>query len=179
MSAARELFLGRFVKAFGIKGELKLYASDDFWFDALSSQRLFSMRDGGVDKKAVDIEYAQPHQKQFIVKLEGINQRNAAEREVGANLFLDMQELDVPLPEHELPFQVLGMRVRTEDGRDLGHITDVLVSPGQNVYEVTGEAGKVLIPAVDAFIIARDFEGGEMTVRPIPGLLDDPRRREG
>ena len=47
-----------------------------------------------------------------------------------------------------------------------------IVSPGQSVYEVTGETGKVLIPAVDAFIIARNFDEGEMTVRPIPGLLD-------
>ena len=172
MTAPRELFLGRFVKAFGIKGELKLYASDDFWFDALSSQRLFMTRDGDEEKRAVDIEYAQPHQKQFIVKLDGVNDRGGAERRVGAYLFIDMQDLDVELPGHELPFQVMGMLVRTEDGRDLGHITGVLASPGQSVYEVTGEAGKVLIPAVDAFIIARDFERGEITVRPIPGLLD-------
>jgi 16S rRNA processing protein RimM len=79
----------------------------------------------------------------------------------------------VDLPDYELPFQVLGMHVKTEDGRELGHITDVIASPGQNVYEVTAEGGtKVLIPAVDAFVVARNFDDGEMTVRPIPGLLD-------
>jgi ribosomal 30S subunit maturation factor RimM len=40
------VFLGRFVKAFGIQGELKLYASEDFWFDALESQRLYMAREG-------------------------------------------------------------------------------------------------------------------------------------
>lgn len=167
-----ELFLGRFVKAFGIKGELKLYASDDFWFEALDSERLFVMRDGDDARRAVFVEYAQPHQKQFIVKLDGVDERREAEAEVGGYLFIDMEALDVDLPDHELPFQVMGMHVRTEEGRDLGHITNVIVSPGQNVYEITGETGKVLIPAVDAFIIARNFDDGEMTVRPIPGLLD-------
>lgn len=169
---AHEVFLGRFVKAFGIKGELKLYAAEDFWFEALDSERLFVAREGDAEKRAVAIEYAQPHQKQYIVKLEGIHDRSAAEEEVGADLFIDIETLDVPLPDRELPFQVIGMHVRTEDGREIGTITGVLASPGQSVYEVTGESGKVLIPAVDAFIIARNFDEGEMTVRPIPGLLD-------
>jgi 16S rRNA processing protein RimM len=169
----REIFLGRFVKAFGIRGELKLYASPDFWMEALASQRLFVAREGDEGRRSVVVEYAQAHQKQYIVKLEGIEERNDAEQEVGADLFIDMQEPDVKLPDYELPFQVMGMHVKTEDGRDLGHITDVIASPGQNVYEVTaGNGGKVLIPAVDAFIVARNFDDGEMTVRPIPGLLD-------
>ena len=169
----QDVFLGRFVKAFGIRGELKLYASGDFWIEALSSQRLYVAREGDAGKRGVVVEYAQPHQKQYIVKLEGVRERSDAEQQVGMDLFIDLQEPDVDLPEYELPFQVMGMHVRTEDGRDIGHITDVLVSPGQNVYEVTAEnGGKVLIPAVDAFIIARNFDEGEMTVRPIPGLLD-------
>jgi 16S rRNA processing protein RimM len=173
MNPVREVFLGRFVKAFGIKGELKLYASGDFWFEALASQRLFVARDGDTERRSVVVEYAQPHQKQYIVKLDGVDERSEAESEVGGYLFIDLEAPDVALPDRELPFQVLGMHVRTEDGRDIGRITDVIVSPGQNVYEVTAEnGGKVLIPAVDAFIIARNFDAGEMTVRPIPGLLD-------
>jgi 16S rRNA processing protein RimM len=172
MAAVSEVFLGRFVKAFGIRGELKLYASDDFWFDALASQRLYVAREGDADRRAVHVEYAQPHQKQYIVKLEGIDDRSEAQAEVGGDLLIDMTALDVALPQEERPFQVLGMNVRTEDGREIGRITDVIASPGQNVYEVTGDAGKVLIPAVDAFVIARNFERGEMTIRPIPGLLD-------
>jgi hypothetical protein len=30
----------------------------------------------------------------------------------------------------------------------------------------------VLIPAVPAFVVARDEEKGEITIKPIPGLLD-------
>jgi len=173
MSPVTEVFLGRFVKAFGIRGELKLYASGDFWMEALSSRHLFVMRDGDGGRRGVELEYAQPHQKQYIVKLDGIDERNDAEREVGANLFIDLRTPDVALPDYELPFQVLGMHVRTEDGRDIGQVTDVIASPGQSVYEVTAEGGhKVLIPAVDAFVVARNYDDGEMTVRPIPGLLD-------
>jgi 16S rRNA processing protein RimM len=101
-----------------------------------------------------------------------VDDRGEAEAEVGADLFVDVSRLDVELPDRELPFQVMGMTVRTEDGRVLGRVTNVLASSAQSVYEVTGESGRVLIPAVPAFIVARDSERGEMTVRPIPGLLD-------
>ena len=91
---------------------------------------------------------------------------------MGAELFVDLTRLDVELPERELPFQVIGMSVRTDDGRDVGTVTAVLDSPGQRVYEVTGESGVVLIPAVPAFVVSRDEERGQITIRPIPGLLD-------
>jgi 16S rRNA processing protein RimM len=174
VSGAREVFLGRFVKPHGIRGELKLYASGDFWPGALESRELFVARATGDDvvRRPVRVEYARPHQKQYVVKLEGIDDRSEAEAEVGSDLLVDASRLDVALPDHELPFQVIGARVRTEDGREVGRVTDVLRSAAQSVYEVTGEAGKVLIPAVGAFIVARDLERGELTVRPIPGLLD-------
>ncbi len=168
------VYLGRFVKAHGIRGELKLYASEDFWFEVLQSQELFVERATGddVERYPVRVEKARPHGTQFVLKLEGIDDRSEAEREVGAELFVDLSRLDVELPDRELPFQVIGMSVRTDDGRDVGTVTGVLDSPGQRVYEVTGESGVVLIPAVPAFVVGRDEERGEITIHPIPGLID-------
>lgn len=171
------VFLGRFVKAHGIRGELKLYASEDFWFEVLGSQELFVERANGddVERYPVRVERARPHGTQFVLKIEGIDDRSRAEEEVGADLFVDVASLDVELPDRELPFQVIGMNVRTDDGREVGTVTGVLDSPGQRVYEVTGESGGVvLIPAVPAFVVGRDEERGEITIHPIPGLIDGP-----
>jgi 16S rRNA processing protein RimM len=169
------IHLGRFVKAFGIRGELKLYLSDDFWAEALDSNVLFVAReaDDGATRLPVHVERAQPHGGQYIVKLDGCDDRDDAEEQVGADLFLDAKKLDVALPDRELPHQAMGMTVRIEDGRVLGKVTSVLVGPAQNVYEVTGDDGKVaLIPAVPAFIVRRDDERGEIVIRVIPGLVD-------
>lgn len=173
-SEMESLYLGRFVKAQGIRGEIKLYASEDFWFEVLESQELFAERATGddVERYPVRVERARPQGAQYVLKIEGIDDRAGAEQEVGAELFVDMARLDVALPERELPFQVIGMNVRTDDGRAIGTVTGVLDSPGQRVYEVTGESGVVLIPAVPAFVVGRDEERGELTIRPIPGLID-------
>lgn len=168
------VFLGSFVKAHGIRGELKLLTSEDFWPEVLGSAELWMehARADDVERRPVRVERVRPHQGQYIVKLEGVEDRSGAEDEVGGRLFVDLDRLDVELPDHELPFQVIGTLVRTEEGRVLGRVSGVLASAAQEVYEVTGEDGSVLIPAVPAFIVARDRERGEITIRTIPGLID-------
>lgn len=174
-SKASRIFLGRFVKPFGIKGELKFVGSDDFWGDTLRSRRLELRRivDGDVEKRPARIERSRPHGNNYVVKLEGIDDRNGAESEVGTELFIDGEELDVDLPDHELPFQVVGLTVKTEEGRVIGQIKSVIFSAAHPVYQVQGEAGDVMIPAVPEFVVARDEDAGEITIRPIPGLLDE------
>jgi 16S rRNA processing protein RimM len=169
------IYLGRFVKAFGIKGELKLLRSSDFWAGALESKRLFVQRlvDGEIERRPVRVERSRPHGKQYVVKLAGVDDRNLAEDEVEGELFVDAEALDVPLPEGELPFLVVGSTVKTEDGRVVGQVTAVLFSSAHPVYEVTGDGREVLIPAVPEFVVGRDDEAGEITIRTIPGLIDE------
>ena len=50
-----KIHLGRFVKVFGLHGELKLYASDDFWPEALQSEVLFIARETDEEKKEIVI----------------------------------------------------------------------------------------------------------------------------
>jgi 16S rRNA processing protein RimM len=174
-SRATRIFLGRFVKPFGIKGELKFVGSDDFWGDVLRSRQLELCRlvGGDVEKRPAQIVYSRAHGNNYVVKLEGIDDRNGAESEVGSELFVDADNLDVELPDRELPFQVLGLTVKTEQGRVVGQITSVVFSAAHPVYRVQGEDGEVMIPAVSEFVIAKDEDAGEITIRPIPGLLDD------
>jgi 16S rRNA processing protein RimM len=169
------VFLGRLVKPFGIKGELKFVGSYDFWDDALRSKRIIMQREVGEDVQArpVSIERARPHGDNYVVKLEGVDDRNGAEAAVGAELFFDPSTLDVALPDRELPFQIVGSRVKTEDGEVIGMISDIMFSAAHPLYEVSRESGKVLIPAVPEFVVDRDRAHGEITIRAIPGLLDD------
>jgi len=169
-----EIYLGKFVKAFGIKGELKFLASDDFWGDVFASGRITARWQEGDEtrERAVHVDRARAHGGTFIVKLAEIDDRNAAEDAVGWELFVDLEHLDVALPEYELPFQVVGMTVKLEDGREVGTVRSVMFSAAHNVYEVDGPDGVVLIPAVPEFVVGRDTERGVMTIRPIPGLID-------
>jgi 16S rRNA processing protein RimM len=152
-----------------------LLASDDFWPAVLESHELTLqwLEDGDVLRRPAFIERARAHGGVYIVKLEGVDDRNAAEDEVGGELFIDLDRLDVAPPDEERPFQVVGLTVVTEAGETVGEVTSLTYSAAHGVYEVRGDDGAVvLIPAVPQFIVRRDEERRELVVRPIPGLLD-------
>ena len=169
------VFLGSIVKAFGIKGEMKFVGSDDFWPGVLDSKKLELQRfvDGRLVCRTVEIERWRAHGRNHVIKVKDINDRNGAEDEVGGELFVETGHLDVELPDEELPFQVIGKTVKTEDGRVLGPVVDVMFTAAHSVYEVQTREGNIMIPAVPEFIVADDSEeNGEITIRTIPGLLD-------
>jgi len=66
-------------------------------------------------------------------------------------------------------FQLVGCEVRTEDGRVLGALADVLETGAHPVYVVRGER-EWMLPAVESVVKRVDLEAGVVTVALIPGL---------
>ncbi len=65
------------------------------------------------------------------------------------------------LPEGEFyTDQLLGMKVQTETGRDLGEVEEILETPAHDIYCTS----QVMIPAVPEYIVKRDFENNVITV---------------
>ncbi len=169
-----DVFLGRLVKAFGIRGELKLNPTADFWEDILRSKHLVLRReaDGRIEERPVALERYRPHGRCYVVDIEGVADRNAAEEIVGGELFIDGASIDVDLPEEKLPFQVIGAAVKTVEGKALGEVTAVVFSPAHDVYEVSGPNGSFMVPAVPEFVVSIDDEKKEIIIRTIPGLVE-------
>jgi len=173
--AMPDVYLGRLVKAFGIRGALKFNPAADFWEGVLASKHLVLRTEtaDGSEKREVVLSSSRPHGNGYVVDLEGVTDRNAAEDLAGSELFIDAGNIDVELPEKKLPFQVIGAAVRTPEGRVLGEVTNVIFSPAHDVYEVGGERGTFLVPAVPEFVVSMDADKREITVRTIPGLVGE------
>ena len=96
----------------------------------------------------------------------GLSTQAAAEALKGAQLFIH-PSMRPPLPPDEFYLdELLGLRVRTEAGEDLGEIEEVLETPAHDIY-VTNVA---MIPGLAEFVVETDFENKVLTVRDIPGL---------
>lgn len=169
------IFLGRIVKAFGIRGELKFHPSDDFWDDVLQSKNLIWVRriEGKLSDHALAIEKARPHGANFVFRVEGVDDRNAAENVVGSEVYIDEEQIDVDMPDGLLPYQLVGMNVKSDTGEALGKVSSVIYSSAHDVYEVTGKRGSFLVPAVPEFIVSIDGSTETIVVRPMPGLIDE------
>jgi 16S rRNA processing protein RimM len=75
------------------------------------------------------------------------------------------------LPEGEyFHFQLIGMKVLTEDGEYLGRLREILETGSNDVYVVSGDSGELLIPALANVILKVQVTEGVMVVRLMEGL---------
>ena len=160
--------IGHIAAVFGVKGEVKVTLATDFpeRFQGLETVYL------GPDARPVRMVSSRPHQDNLLVRLEGYDDRDAAQTLQG--LWIQVPQADIlPLGEGEhYVFQLVGLRVLTTDCRDLGVIEEILSTPANDVFVVRGEAGEVLIPYINDVIAEERLDAGEMIVHPLPGLLD-------
>lgn len=170
-----DIYLGRFVKAFGIRGEIKFHPTSDFWEATLESKHLkFGIVDGKeVVTRPVVFKTVRPHGNSYVVVIDGVDDRNSAEELIGAEIFIEESDIDVEMPEYPLPFQLMGLTVKDEEGETLGELTGIMQSGAHDVYEVKGGEKDFLVPAVPEFVVSIDLDEGEMVLRPIPGLIED------
>ena len=67
---------------------------------------------------------------------------------------------------------LIGLSVITDEGEELGELTDVLKTGANDVYEVTMSDGReVLIPAIADCVLDVNIEEGIMKVHMLKGLI--------
>ncbi len=107
------------------------------------------------------VESVRQHGNWLLVKLEGIDTIQQAERLHGAWLMIPPEER-MPLPEDEYYIDdLIGMTVYTESGERLGILKRVIPGAAYDFYEV----GRHLIPAHKQFILEVDVANKRMVVR--------------
>ncbi len=147
----------------GIAGEVKIVP----WCD--SPEFLMGFTTLYLEDKPVKVLSAREHKGNVLAVLEGVTDRNQATLLKGKTVSIRRDDASLPPKRHFLA-DVVGLEVReAETGKVLGKVSEVLVLPTQSVYVVKGER-EILIPAVDAFIMETNVEGGYLTVRLIEGM---------
>ena len=153
---------GRIVNTHGVAGEVKI----EVWLD--SPQFLKSFKRCFIDRREVRLLSARVHKGFLIVKLEGVEDVNAAMALKGRTVFID--RADARLPKGAFFLQdIIGASVVDEQGNEIGKLADVMETPASNVYVVKGER-EHLIPAVPEFRLSTDAENGIITVHLIEGM---------
>ena len=118
------------------------------------------------------MERSRKGKRGLLVKLDAANDRTQAEALRGLELTVLPSEVE-PLPDGVYyHFQILDMRVVTEDGEQLGTVCEIIVTGGNDVYVVHEEGRRdILIPALPDVVLVVDVEAGEMLVSLPDGLI--------
>jgi len=152
------------LRAHGTRGELRVRA---FAEGAPNLQRGARVHAAGVGRRVTG---ARLDRGAWLVTLEGIETREVAEGLRGELLEVADDELAPPEPGAYYVKDLVGLRVATVDGVDLGKLSEVLETGANDVYVVVGEQGEVLVPALPDVVVEVRLEEGLMKVDLPPGL---------
>ncbi len=161
--------VGRVVKPHGIRGEFKAAA---FAAGAPNMQPGRSVHIGGQRLKLIT---RREDKGMWVLRLEGFNDRETVERFRGQLIEVEDATIGRADPESYFLHELIGLRVVTADGEELGRVAEVLQPGANDVYVVSGSRGELLIPAIDQVVSSIDLTVGVMTITPIAGLLDKPK----
>jgi len=163
--------IGIIVALFGLHGELKVRSLTDIpnRFAKLGTVYL------GPDHIPYPISGVRPHKGDVVIlKLAGVDDANAAEAMRNWNVSIPLDQLAKLPADSYYQHDIIGLHVKTLNGRDLGTITDIIVTGSNDVYIVkTPDAQQILIPAIKDIVKQVDLLRHLMYIDPIRGLLDD------
>ncbi len=174
MPEPRYLVIGRVLRPHGVRGELRVEVLTGFPEQVGRHKQLYFARSGSPDEaEGHPVEYVRQHGHVLLLKLRGFDDRDAADGMRG--LLVEVPREDaVPLADGELyQYQVVGLRVETDDGKWLGQLIEVIETGANDVYVVVGPFGEVLIPAIAEVVLEVDLAQRRMRVHLLPGLLGE------
>lgn len=157
------LVIARVASPQGNKGELKAELVTDFPERFASTPAVFL----GDERRRYRVESYRLMNWAVVLKLEGIDTISEAEKHRGSLIEIPREEA-VALPDgHYYWHQILGLKVVTTEGEEIGTVGDILQTGSNDVYVVSGSRGEQLIPAIKETIKSIDLATGLITIEPM------------
>lgn len=113
------------------------------------------------------IENARWHKHFVLLKLEGVDDMDAADKLRGLEIVMHKSELGKLPDGRYYAFEIIGLEVHTTAGELLGKVNDILTTGASDVYAVRLLDGKeLLLPAIDEVVLEIDIDNKKMVVQP-------------
>jgi len=161
--------LGKVVRSQGRDGRIKLrlYEKGPTGF---GGSAVFIRRGEGLE--AFEVESLVLDRNAYVLKLKSVDTLAAADALAGLEIYA--AETDFRRLGRDLfyDFQVIGCRVRTRDGTEIGEVASVLPAGGPVLLVVRRGSGDVYVPFTEAICVKVDPEAREVVIDPPDGLLD-------
>ena len=159
--------IGKIVNTHALRGEVKIqpWCDDPTVFDVLPLLI--------IDGKEYEIERNRLHKNCQIVKLDGVDSIEEAEKM--RNKTVSVYRCDVPKDENKyFVADIIGLLVKDENGNKIGIVEDVIKTGSNDVYVLkdTFISKPVLLPVIDSVILDTDIENGFIVASIPKGLID-------
>ncbi len=163
--------IGKIAAPFGVRGELKVFSLTDIPDRFAQLKTIFL----GPEHIPYKINAVRPYKGDMVIlKLAGLDDTTAIDMLRGSDLSIPLDQLAKLPQDSYYQHDILGMRVVTLAGREVGTIIDIMETGSNDVYVVRGEeSSQILLPAIKDVVKQVDLIRQMMYIEPMAGLLDD------
>jgi len=152
------VMVGKVHGAFGVRGWLRVESFTEVELDILDYQPWI------IDGREYHVGEGKPHGRGLVVRLEEIDDRDYAEAIRGKDIAVPSSQLPAAEPGEYYWRDLLGLKVTTVDGEDLGVIESMMETGSNDVMVVKGERER-LLPWIDSTVIQVDLKARVVTVQ--------------
>lgn len=164
--------VGRIVNSHGIRGELKVVPETDFP-ERFDKGNALIIVDSQNKQTPVTVQTSRLHKNMFILQFDQFSNINEVEKFKGSLLKIEAKEQQ-PLEEGEYYYhEIIGCKVVTEEGQELGLVSEVLTPGANDVWVVSLPKGKqLLLPVIDDVILDVDIDNKTIRIHLMEGLME-------
>ncbi len=161
--------MGKITRPFGIKGEVRVLPITD---DPARYVEMNAVFIGG-HKRRVPLEYAKVGNRHVIVKLEGCDTVEDAERLRDELLYVTRNEAATLEEGSYYYYDLNGCTVETAGGKTIGTVFDIQNTGSCDIYFVRSEADGTehLVPAIWDVVKEIDVSNKRIVIEPVEGLF--------
>jgi len=162
--------VGKIRRPHGVRGDVLVELHTDFPERLKPKKVLFV----GENRERLVIRSRRLHNDGLLLGFETYDTPEAVGRFRNQTLFVLASD-SPQLPEWLYYFHdLLGLTVLDEAGSLLGELTEIIKTGANDVYVVTASSGtEILLPAIPEVVLAVDLGERRMTVRLLPGLIEE------
>ena len=171
------LVVGLITSCHGIKGQVKVKSFSDFEERFLMPGIRWLQKDNEPPSKIeLTSGYKQPGKEIYIIKLEGINSRNNADKLKKHKILVKTNQLPKLKKEEFHLLELINLQVKTLENNELKLIGKVINLENEKnnllVVELLENQKTVLIPFVKEIVPLVDIDNNFLVIKPPKGLLE-------
>jgi 16S rRNA processing protein RimM len=164
------LAVGRIRRPHGVRGEVLAEITTDF------PERLAAGVEVGVGAQEPErwlaVADVRIHKGCFLLRLNGVGTRDAAEALRGAWLFLPAQARAALPANYYYEHELAGLACVLADGTRVGEVSELGTETGLPMLTVRTQVGEALVPFASPIVVSVDLGAGVVVIDPPAGLLD-------
>ena len=164
------IVLGSLVNTHGIRGELRLLLFNPASSTLRPGLEVVLRRHQTCSPRRITA--IRPHKRFQLLTLEGCASMAAAEALVGSEICVQLTDLPATGPDEIYHYELLGMKVETTDGIELGTIAEMLPTAQHDICVVRSAEREHLVPLVTEIVQTIDRTRRVVIITPIPGLVE-------